>query len=80
MYKAFLVFLGTFFVLSQSGLAQEVVKTEQDKKQEAEYAHKAKNRLYAGGKDEEDLKIQPQITNPPRKLAPQAEVVGSSDE
>lgn len=41
---------------------------------EAEIAIKAKKRLYPGGRDEEDLRVQNQITNPPRKLAPQTEV------
>lgn len=41
---------------------------------EAEVAVKAKKRLYPGGRDEEDLRVQNQVTHPPRKLAPQAEV------
>lgn len=45
-----------------------------DEAHEAEITQKVKKRLYPGGRDEEDLKVQSQITNPVRKLAPQAEI------
>lgn len=80
MQKFILCALVTSFCFIQLAEAQELVRPKVDEQQEVEYAYKAKNRIYAGGKDEEDLKIQPQISNPPRKLAPQAEVIGNADE
>ena len=56
-------------------LAQEVSsEASYDESREAEVAQKAKKRLYPGGRDEEDLKVQGQLVTPARKLAPQAEV------
>jgi hypothetical protein len=40
----------------------------------AEASQKAKKRLYPGGRDEEDLKVQAQLPSPSRKLSPQAEM------
>ena len=81
MVKFILCALTVVFGVANFAKAQELVRPKIDEKQEAEFAYKAKNRIYAGGKDEEDLKVQPQISNPHRKLAPQAEVVGeASDE
>jgi hypothetical protein len=45
-----------------------------DEAKEAEIAVKAKKRLYPGGKDEEDLKVQSQLVTPARKFAPQTEI------
>jgi len=45
-----------------------------DEGKEAELAMKAKKRLYPGGKDEDDLKIQAQLVTPVRKLSSQAEL------
>ncbi|MNK06261.1 hypothetical protein D3C87_241540 [compost metagenome] len=49
-------------------------ESQYDEAKEAEIAIKAKKRLYPGGRDEEDLKVQSQLTTPARKLSPQAEV------
>lgn len=54
--------------------AQDATAPQIDEAKEAEIAVKAKKRLYPGGKDEGDLKVRASVTNPPRKLAPQAEV------
>lgn len=35
-----------------------------------EIRERAKRRLYEGGKDEEDLKVQTHLVNPTRKLGP----------
>ncbi|MGZ3769755.1 MAG: hypothetical protein ACXVCP_07960 [Bdellovibrio sp.] len=56
---------------SQGDAAQDV---QIDEAKEAEISLKAKKRLYPGGRDEEDLKVQSQIANPTRKVSPQAEV------
>ena len=45
-----------------------------DAEREAVFVQRAKKRLYPGGRDEEDLKVQTQVVNPSRKLAPQAEI------
>ncbi|WP_374032218.1 hypothetical protein [Bdellovibrio bacteriovorus] len=70
------------FLLSSVGVsfahAQDAtgIQTEPqyDEAREAEIAMKAKKRLYPGGRDEEELKVQSQLATPARKLAPQAEV------
>lgn len=54
--------------------AMVFAQVQYDEAKEAEIALKAKKRLYPGGRDEEDLKVQSQLTTPPRKLAPQAEI------
>jgi hypothetical protein len=68
-----------FSILSLGALslvhAQEVPAGAQyDEAKEAEIEVKAKKRLYLGGRDEGDLKVQAQVITPVRKLAPQAEV------
>ncbi|WP_347359585.1 hypothetical protein [Bdellovibrio sp.] len=71
------VFLYLFLLSSvgvQTALAQDATEPQYDEARETEIATKAKKRLYPGGRDEEDLKVQSQLSTPPRKLAPQAEV------
>lgn len=51
-----------------------------DEAKEAEIAQKAKKRLYPGGRDEEDLRVQTELSTPSRKLAPQAELKDDSSE
>lgn len=77
------VFLCVFLLISmgaQSAWSQEESSGEQldeaqyDEAKDAEISMKARKRLYPGGRDEEDLKIQAQLATPTRKLAPQAEV------
>ncbi len=63
--------------LSSTGYAQS---REYDEKAEAETAVKVRKRIYPGGRDEEDLKVQNQVATPPRKLAPQAEIKDESEE
>ncbi|WP_413575543.1 hypothetical protein [Bdellovibrio sp. HCB290] len=75
MIRLFLVSVLMTSFLGQTVLAQEVLAgAVRDESREAELAQKAKKRLYPGGRDEGDLKVQAQVTNPPRKLAPQAEL------
>ncbi len=45
-----------------------------DEAREAEISQKVKKRLYPGGRDEEDLRVQAELVTPSRKMAPQAEV------
>jgi hypothetical protein len=54
--------------------AQQEAGSQYDEAKEAEIEVKAKKRLYPGGRDEGDLKVQAQVITPVRKLAPQAEV------
>lgn len=79
------VFFVLFLLTSSVGFkawAQEET-TEQpkyDEAREAEIAQKAKKRLYPGGRDEEELKVQSQLSTPTRKVAPQAEIKEESVE
>lgn len=50
-----------------------------DEKKEAEIALKVKNKIYAGGKDESPLKVQPSLAKPMRKIAPTVEENHESD-
>ena len=66
---------------SSHSIAQEVAgEASYDESREAEVAQKAKKRLYPGGRDEEELKVQSQLVTPSRKLAPQAEVKEEASE
>ncbi len=79
------VFFVLFLLTSSVGFkawAQEEA-TEQpkyDETREAEIAQKAKKRLYPGGRDEEELKVQSQLSTPTRKVAPQTEIKEESVE
>lgn len=79
------VFFVLFLLTSSLGFkawAQEEA-TEQpkyDEARETEIAQKAKKRLYPGGRDEEELKVQSQLSTPARKVAPQAEIKEESVE
>lgn len=76
MIRVFLVLSLVFWGVGLKAWSQETTATESqvDEAREAEIAQKAKKRMYPGGRDEEDLKVQSQVTNPVRKLAPQAEI------
>ncbi len=75
MIRVFLIFSFLVSTLSVPAIAQEVTEAPKyDEAREAEIAQRAKKRLYPGGRDEEDLKVQSQIVVPVRKLAPQAEI------
>jgi hypothetical protein len=75
MIRIFLVLIGLNFFQSKAIASEEVVAGKiHDEAQEIDLAKKAKKRLYPGGRDESDLKIQAEITNPTRKMAPQAEL------
>lgn len=66
-----LLILGASFAVHGQDLG---VQPQYDEAREAEIALKAKKRLYPGGRDEEDLKVQAQLVTPTRKIAPQAEI------
>lgn len=79
MIRTFLCLL----LLSSVGVhasAQDHAEPQYDEAREAEVAQKAKKRLYPGGRDEEELKVQAQLVTPARKLAPQAEVKDEATE
>lgn len=66
-----------FSILSLGALSSAHAQdsgSQYDEAKEAEIEVKAKKRLYPGGRDEGDLKVQAQVITPVRKLAPQAEV------
>ncbi|MBK9323707.1 MAG: hypothetical protein IPM97_12320 [Bdellovibrionaceae bacterium] len=63
-----------FCVFSQTVPAEEVVAgSVYDQAKESEILQKARRRAYAGGRDEGDLTVQPQLVAPIRKMAPQTE-------
>lgn len=76
MVRVFLVFMMLSLIVAVKAVAQDASaeSPQYDEAREADIAQKAKKRLYPGGRDEADLKVQSQITTPVRKLAPQAEV------
>ncbi|WP_413558298.1 hypothetical protein [Bdellovibrio sp. HCB209] len=75
MIRLFLVSVLMTSFFGAKVYAEEVLAgAVRDESKEAELAQRAKKRLYPGGRDEGDLKVQAQVTNPPRKLAPQAEI------
>lgn len=76
MIRVFLVLFLLSSLVSFKAFAQEAAADapQYDEAREAEIAQKAKKRLYPGGRDEEDLKVQSQLSTPVRKVAPQAEV------
>jgi hypothetical protein len=74
MVRVFFVLISLMMGMSTIATAQEVQTPRYDEAKEAEIAVKAKKRLYPGGRDEEELKVQAQLTTPVRKVSPQAEV------
>ncbi len=68
--------IGLLIILGSSVTHAEdfLAGSNYDEAKEAEISAKAKKRLYPGGRDEGDLKVQAQIITPARKVAPQAEV------
>lgn len=74
------LFFLTVGVISQVQAQQTPQEPQYDEAREAEIAQKAKKRIYPGGRDEEELKVQAQIVTPVRKVAPQAEVREESSE
>nr|WP_295903381.1 hypothetical protein [uncultured Bdellovibrio sp.] len=82
MIRVFLVlFLLSSGVIFKAHAQEEATEAPQyDEAHEAEIAQKAKKRLYPGGRDEEDLKVQSQVSTPVRKVAPQAEIKEESVE
>lgn len=80
MIRVFFAVLVFNLALVSTSHAQELSGPRYDEAKEAEIAVKAKKRLYPGGRDEEELKVQSQLTTPVRKVAPQAEVKEESSE
>lgn len=80
--RVFLVFslLSSMVALNAGSQEGEPAGPQYDEAHEAEITQKAKKRLYPGGRDEEDLKVQSQVSTPIRKLAPQAELKEESVE
>lgn len=77
LIRVFLVFSLLLSMTAVNAWSQDRELAEEpqyDEAREAEIAQRAKKRLYPGGRDEEDLKVQSQVSTPSRKLAPQAEL------
>lgn len=71
-----LLFLAVAGVVSvQKAFAEEVLAgTNYDEAAEKEIEHVVKNRTYAGGQDEDDLKVQVELPKTVRKLGPTTEI------
>lgn len=68
------IFIASGIVLSSVARAEEVIAgSVYDEAKESETTQKARRRAYAGGRDEGDITVQPQLTAPTRKMAPQVE-------
>ena len=74
----FLLALTVVVVNLPMSYAQET--TQVNEAREAEISQVAKKRLYPGGRDEEDLRVQAELVTPSRKMAPQAEVKEETSE
>lgn len=77
LIRVFLVFSLLLSMTALNAWSQDgelAAEPQYDEAREAEIAQRAKKRLYPGGRDEEDLKVQSQVSTPSRKLAPQAEL------
>lgn len=78
-FRACGTILASLFVLFSLLFVQNVHAEEvmagsvYDESKEAEVAQKAHRRAYAGGRDEGDISVQPQLTAPTRKITPQIE-------
>lgn len=49
---------------------RELAATKYDSAREEEIAQRAKKKIYPGGKDESELKVQPALIKPTRKITP----------
>ncbi len=68
------VFIAAGVLHSSLAQAEEVVAgSVYDESKESDITQKARRRAYVGGRDEGDLVVQPQLTAPTRKIAPQVE-------
>lgn len=70
----FLLLFAISTVVGMKAWSQDATSAPYDEAKETELAQKAKKRIYPGGKDEDDLKVQAQLVTPVRKLSSQAEV------
>lgn len=59
--------------LAQTSVPPVKVKADTDSGYQQEIQEKAKRRIYPGGQDETDLKVQLQLASPTRKVAPVVE-------
>lgn len=74
--RLYMLFAMVFLFLgfsSYSRAEKSELSTDADQVKESELAQKAKRRQYPGGRDESDLKVQTQLTQPVRKMAPTLE-------
>ena len=72
-----LLFLKFILVLVAIGISEftwaqkrDSATIKYDSAREEEIAQRAKRRIYPGGKDESELKVQPALTKPTRKINP----------
>lgn len=71
IFVSLLLFAPALF--AQTPPAENLAGRNYDEAREAEITQKSHRRLYPGGRDEADLKVQSTLINPVRKLAPTGE-------
>lgn len=59
-------------VFSAFSFAKAADSSDLDSAREQDIAKRAKSRMYPGGSDEEDLRVQAQLLIPTRKMTPKA--------
>lgn len=73
--KSATVIVGSLLLQAQVVLAAEVLMgTQYDAEAEQQIEAVVQNRAYAGGQDEEDLKVQSELPKTVRKLGPTADI------
>ena len=68
-------FILSFYFVAQAEVSAQPMKTKtvSDSGYQEEIQERAKRRVYPGGQDESDLKVQAQVLSPTRKVAPVVE-------
>ncbi len=70
LLKFILVFTATGMSKFTWAQKRDSAPIKYDSAREEEIAQRAKRRIYPGGKDESELKVQPALTKPTRKINP----------
>ncbi len=89
MMRSLFILLLSFFAFGAQALGENKQADKQeaglagrnfDEAKEAQVKQISRKRLYSGGRDEADLKVQTQIINPVRKVAPTIDVNAATAE
>lgn len=78
-FKYSLIFLTVCFFKASWAQDREPAAVKIDDAKEAEIAQRAKRKIYPGGQDESELKVQPSLVKPTRKIAPTVDEASEHD-